>query len=81
MAKVVHVNNSKCVVYEVRNIGFLKAVKDIASSEGEGLESLAEETTSDAIKKVPSGYIASDVKAQVVNNGKDVFVTVYAEKL
>lgn len=80
MAKVVHVNSNKCVVYEVRNIGFLRAVKDLASSEGEGLESLAEETTADAIRSVPSGYIANNVNTQALNNGKDIFVTVYAEK-
>ncbi|MFA6396547.1 MAG: hypothetical protein WCW84_11330 [Sulfurimonas sp.] len=80
MAKVVMLSSNKCVVLEARNIGFLRAVKDIASSELEGLEALAEEAVIDANKALPEGFEATSVDVQVFNESKDVFVKVFAQK-
>jgi hypothetical protein len=80
MAKVVMLGANKCVVFEAKNIGFLRAVRDIASTEYEGLEALVEETTLDANGVLPDGFEVIGVDVQVTDNNKDVFVKIFAEK-
>lgn len=80
MAKII-LDGNDCVVIEARNIGLLKAVKDIASSELEGIEELAEETTTDALKAVPEGYDVVNVGSQLFSDGKNILVTVHGKKM
>lgn len=79
MAKVINLGDL-CVVVEAKNIGFLKAAKDLVSSELEGIEQLAEESIKDAAEAMPSGYVVTDVQVQVFPNGKDLMVKVIGKK-
>lgn len=80
MARVVMLGSEKCMVYEARNIGFKRAVKDVAASELDGLESLAEETTMEAFKALPVGFVVVSVSSQVVCQEKDILVSIFAIK-
>ena len=80
MAKVIELSEKKCIVIEAKNIGFLKAVKDIGSAELEGIEELAQETIIDARDAVPAGFEVVSVETQVLADGKNIFVSIFAEK-
>lgn len=79
MAKVINLGDV-CVVVEAKNIGFLKAAKDLVSSELDGIEELAEESVKDAAAAMPEGFTITDVQIQALPNGKDLMVTVTGKK-
>lgn len=79
MAKVIDLGNV-CVVIEVKNIGFLRAAKDMVSSELDGIEELAVESVKDAASAMLDGFTIVDVQVQSLPNGKDLMVTVTGKK-
>jgi len=66
VAKILYLNEKRVQIVEAKNIGFIKAVRDVISGGGEleGIEILIEEAFNEAKKKAPEGYevIKSDIK-------------------
>ena len=79
MAKIINLGKV-CVVVEAKNIGFLKAAKDLVSAELEGVEELAEDVIKDAAAAMPEGYEIADVDVSIFPNGKDLLVKITGKK-
>ncbi|TDA63637.1 hypothetical protein E0765_07320 [Sulfuricurvum sp. IAE1] len=80
MAKVVPISDTKCVVLEARNIGFVKAAIDIVDNELNGVEALCEGMIVDAKKALPEGFEAVSVEVSPSKDGKDFLVVLTGEK-
>lgn len=66
MAKVLTLSKSKVQIVVAKNIGFLKAAKDVLAGGGEleGVEELYLEAYQEAIREIPVGFqvVSSDIK-------------------
>ena len=82
MAKLVRLNDYRVQCVVAKNIGFLKAAKDVLAGGSElvGIEELYVEAFKEASGIVPDGYYISNSELQIIKE-LNVIVIVTADKL